>query len=88
MEVPSPESTWPTEGNISMRSRPVLTMRHYTPSPSLHRWDGALIPGGSAGKTPAQPSGVLFGAAPSVILLPASPPAPRRRRGVARTRLL
>lgn len=29
MEVPSPESTWPTEGNISMRGRPVLAARHY-----------------------------------------------------------
>lgn len=31
MEVPSPESTWPTEGNISMRGRPVLATRHYAP---------------------------------------------------------
>ena len=29
MEVPSPESTWPTEGNISMRGRLVLATRHY-----------------------------------------------------------
>ena len=88
MEVPSPESTWPTEGNISMRSRPVLTTHHYAPTPSLYRWGGALISGRSAGKTPAQPSGVLFGAVPSLIQPSASPPAPRRRRGVSRTRLL